>query len=375
MWQRPAGVGKCRGDAVLTMATPAVARPDCAAIRFPRTRYLGSKRRIADFIVEEVSRLDFDCVLDAFGGTGAVAHAFKRAGKAVTYNDGLEFNHQIGLALIENDGVALSAEEIESIGRRHDGVVYPDFIERTFDGIYFTRAENRWLDAAVTNIRGLSCRYKRALAWFAVFQSAMAKRPYNLFHRKNLYMRTADVERSFGNKRSWDRSFAEHFASFSDEAASGLIDSGGRCRAVCADALDLEPGYDMVYIDTPYISRAGVGVCYRDFYHFLEGLVAYDTWETMIDYKSKHRRLSAGGVDPWTCAARCREQFHGLFALFRESNLVVSYRDDGIPGIDELVAMLSCFKRVVEVVDGRRRQYALSTRRKTREVLIIATDG
>ena len=130
---------------------------------FPRTRYQGSKRKLAHAIVEQVRGLEFTTVLDAFGGTGAVAYAFKRAGKEVTYNDLLAFNHQIGLALIENDSVRLDEEGIAAIGRARPGVEYDDFIERTFEGIYFTTAENRWLDLAVADIRGLTCTFRQAI--------------------------------------------------------------------------------------------------------------------------------------------------------------------------------------------------------------------
>ena len=132
---------------------------------FPRTRYQGSKRKLAGAIIEQVRELTFTTVLDAFGGTGAVSHASKCAGKQVTYNDVLEFNHQIGLALIENDSIRLEDDESAAVGQRQHGVVYGDFIERTFEGIYFTTEENRWLDVAVANVRGLSCPYKRAIAW------------------------------------------------------------------------------------------------------------------------------------------------------------------------------------------------------------------
>jgi len=218
---------------------------------FPRTRYQGSKRKLAAAIVEQLRDLEFTTVLDAFGGTGAVAYALKQTGKQVTYNDILGFNHQIGLALIENDSVQLGDDEIESIGVRRRGVIYDDFIQRTFAGIYFTDEENEWLDIAVGNARRIENRYSRALAWFALFQSAMVKRPYNLFHRSNLYMRTADVTRSFGNKATWDRSFQTHFRRFANDANAALIDSDGTCRAICRDALDVEPGFDLVYIDRP----------------------------------------------------------------------------------------------------------------------------
>jgi len=212
------------------------------------------------------------------------------------------------------------------------------------------------------------------MAWFAIFQAAMAKRPYNLFHRANLYMRTADVRRGFGNKATWDRSFADHFRAAATEANAAVIDSGGCCRAICKDALDVTPGFDLVYIDPPYVNGSGVGVDYRGFYHFLEGLTRYDEWPGMIDESSKHRRLRPT-PDPWGRAATNREMFRRLFDHFRGSQLVVSYRSDGSPSLDELASMLRDVKRRVRVVDGARYQYVLSTKRGTREALLIGTDA
>jgi adenine-specific DNA methylase len=343
------------------------------AVPFPRTRYQGSKRKLADAIVGQLAELDYTTVLDAFGGTAAVAHAFKRAGKAVTYNDLLAFNHQIGLALIENDTVRLDKRRADTVGVRRSGRRYGDFIARTFPGIYFTDDENRWLDTALGNIRALEDQYQRALAWFALFQAAMVKRPYNLFHRANLYMRTADVARSFGNKTTWDRSFADHFRVFAAEANEAVVDSHGRCRAICRDALDIDGAFDLVYVDTPYINHKGVGVDYRDFYHFLEGMVRYDEWPTMIDHRAKHRRLMPQ-PDPWSDPRSCHGMFRRLFDRYRAGILVVSYRSNGVPTIEELAAMLREFKCHVRIIDGRRYQYALSTERTTREVLLVGSD-
>ncbi len=343
-----------------------------SAPRFPRTRYQGSKRRLAGQILAQLRGISYHTVLDAFGGTGAVAHAFKAAGKAVTYNDLLAFNHQIGLALIENSSIRLTAHHIRNIGTRRPGSSYGDVVERHFPDIYFTNEENCWLDMAAGNIRRMENRYARALAWYAVFQAAMAKRPYNLFHRRNLYMRTADVRRGFGNKASWDRSFDDHVAVFAREANAAVFDSGVACRALCGDALALAPGFDLVYIDPPYVRADGAGVDYRAFYHFLEGLVHYDTWEAMIDHSSAHRRLTPR-PDPWTDARLVRDLFAALFAQFRESVLVVSYRGDGVPGVEELAELLRGVKRSVRVTALAAQPYALSTNRASREVLLIGT--
>ena len=95
--------------------------------------------------------------------------------------------------LIENENICLEEFEIEALLRKDADVEYPDFIERTFKDIYFTDEENRWLDVVSTNIRRMDNSYKQAIAYFALFQSCIIKRPYNLFHRKNLYVRLQEL--------------------------------------------------------------------------------------------------------------------------------------------------------------------------------------
>lgn len=337
---------------------------------FPRTRYQGSKRKLLGWIWGQVGDLPFDTVLDAFGGTGAVAYLFKQHGKQVTYNDALAFNHQIGTALIENDARRLGDEQFERIMARDPSVDYDDFIERTFGGIYFTDRENRWLDVVAQNIPRLGDRYQRAAAYYALFQSCIAKRPYNLFHRKNLYMRTADVGRSFGNKATWDRSFEEHFRRHGADANAAPIDTGRHCRAINLDVMEVPGRFDLVYIDPPYVSGRRVGVDYFGFYHFLEGLTDYESWPDRVDYASKHRRLEPV-PNPWTSAETNGEAFRRLFRRFADAILVVSYRSDGCPTIDELAAMLGEIKQHVRIETRDRYQYALSTNRRSRETLLI----
>ncbi|MCC7353873.1 MAG: DNA adenine methylase, partial [Anaerolineae bacterium] len=173
--------------------------PDLVA-QFPSTRYQGSKVKLADWIWEQIAGLDFTTCLDAFGGTGAVAYRLKEAGKAVTYNDLLRFNYYFGLALVENSRVRLSPEEVNWLLAPHAELTYPHFVQDTFSDIYFTDDENAWIDRTITNIRQLRDPYKFALAFFALCQACIIKRPYNLFHRRNLYIRFAEVERTFGNK-------------------------------------------------------------------------------------------------------------------------------------------------------------------------------
>ena len=121
--------------------------------KFPQTRYQGSKLKLLPWIWEHASGLDFTTCLDAFGGTGCVAYLFKTRRKAVTYNDILRSNYLVGTALIENTRTTLTTDDIESAVSKHPGHAYPEFIQRTFPGIYFTDEENVWLDTLCENVR------------------------------------------------------------------------------------------------------------------------------------------------------------------------------------------------------------------------------
>jgi adenine-specific DNA-methyltransferase len=345
-------------------------RPGLRAL--PRTRYQGSKRKLCGWIAACLEPLEFTSVLDAFSGTASVGYLLKGLGKQVTCNDVLAANWQIATALVANDNARLSRRTIDRLVDPATSADEPTFIRDTFAGIYFTDAENAWLDRVCRRIRRMRNAAARAIAWYALFQSALAKRPYNLFHRRNLYMRTADVPRSFGNKRSWDRHFEAHFRAFADEANQAVFAGERTCRAIRGNAVDAPGAYDLVYIDPPYLNRKGVGVDYAHFYHFLEGLVDYPNWPQRVDRATRHRRMRAA-PSPWTQPAAIGGAFAEVFARFADAMLVVSYRNDGIPSIEEIRTMLKKFKRRVVVHEHTRYQYALSTRRQTREALLIGT--
>lgn len=343
--------------------------PDYTA-EFPVTRYQGSKAKLVDWIWQQMASLNFTSCLDAFGGTGVVSFRLKREGKQVTFNDLLRFNYYFGKALIENRSVLLTPSDIQFVLQHHDHIEYPAFVQDTFRGIYFTDEENAWIDQTITNIYQLPDPYKFSLAFFALGQACIIKRPFNLFHRKNLYVRFAEVERTFGNKTTWDRPFSECFETFAQEANRAIFDNHHSNQSLNYDALEVPGQYDLVYIDTPYISKSGVAVDYLDFYHFLEGLTMYDEWGNHIDYKSKHRRLKRCPND-WTDKGRIYRAFERLFQRFKNSILVVSYRSDGIPAENELVYLLSKYKKDVRVEYFGQYKYVLSKNSKSKEVLLI----
>lgn len=339
--------------------------------KFPTTRYQGSKSKLIEWYEYIFQDLEFETVLDAFGGTGSVSYMFKKMGKQVTYNDILKFNYYIGKAIIENQNEKLTNQDIEFLLKRHENINYPDFIFKEFEEIYFTSEENKWLDMVITNIENIENVEKKSMAYFALFQSCIIKRPYNLFHRKNLYVRTADVKRNFGNKKTWDTPFEEHFRKFIEEVNNAVFYNGKQNMSINKDVFNIEGEYDLVYIDSPYVSEKGSGVDYLDFYHFLEGMVNYNEWKEKIEYSTKNKRLIRNtNIKKWADKKEIKNCFEKLFEKFKKSIIVISYRSDGIPSVKELENMLKKYKKEVIEVKSTSYKYALS-KTKTEEILII----
>jgi adenine-specific DNA methylase len=338
---------------------------------FPSTRFQGSKLKIVDWIWESINDLDFNTALDAFGGTGSVGYMLKKKGRKVTYNDILKFNWYIGTALIENGGIKLTDNDVNFILAKHKGIKYPTFVYDTFKDIYFTDDENHWIDTVATNISLLDDIYKKAIAYFALCQACIIKRPFNLFHRKNLYLRFSQVKRNFGNKVTWDTPFEIHFRRFVDEANLAVFSNGQQNKALNLDVFNIEGEFDLVYIDTPYISKRGVGVDYFAFYHFIEGLVNYSKWSEKIDYRTKHKRLKESG-SVWIDKKQIHLAFDRLFEKFKDSILVVSYRSDGIPPIEEIKNLMIKYNLSVEELRSTNYKYVLSNNH-SEEVLLIGS--
>jgi adenine-specific DNA methylase len=345
-----------------------------SAPEFPRTRYQGSKAKLIPWLREVFQQLDFESVLDAFGGTGSVSHMLKHEGKAVTYNDLLAANATFARGLIENDSVTLTEHQIETHLRFDASRPEPGFISDTFQGIYYTDEENEWLDEALRRLLAVSPdRFDYALLFFAIAQACIIKRPYNLFHRKNLYLRLAKVERSFGNKVAWDKPFPAWAAAFAREANGAVFEGRHPANVINGDACDIEGPFDLVYMDPPYLSKRGNGVDYRQFYHFLEGLAHHSDWPDLIDWNSKNRRFHKQPND-WSHPQRVLVKFEEVFDRHRRSTLAVSYRDDGTPSIEELRRLLQRHKNRVRVIEYGTYHYALSTNAKSKEVVLLAED-
>ena len=224
---------------------------------FPSTRYQGSKRKIIPWLGMHLRDLDFTSALDVLGALDLLATS-SRGWARITYNDYLRFNHLIGLALIENDETVLTRDRDRPCNDFGGGSSPWSGPHRVPRGVLHGQG-NLWIDNVVTRIRGLDAEpsglaYKQALLYYALFQSCLIKRPFNLFHRRNLYLRLPDVKRQFGNKYSWEKSFNERFIAFCIEANKFVFKGARPCRALCYNASDI-PAADYADLHQTTLSR------------------------------------------------------------------------------------------------------------------------
>lgn len=350
---------------------------------FPTTRYQGSKRKILPWIYNALKGLQFETVLDAFGGSASVSYLLKKMDKSVTYNDKLYFNHLIGKAIIENSGTKLTGQDLNELLCRKEGIEYSRFIQNNFKNMYFLEEENIWLDFVTNNINLMNhypdeiLQYKKSLAYYALFQASMIKRPFNLFHRNNLNIRTSEVERNFGNKTTWDKSFENHFIKFSNEASSMVFNSKKECFSMNQSAFEIDPyGYDLVYLDPPYLKKNAKNESsnYLKCYHFLEGLSKYQNWHEFVDFDSTNHRFKQINDDNEFKLININEIYEKLIYNFRSSIIVLSYKKEGSPSIEFLADLIKKVKGNSTMI-SKHYKYALNHQngdaKNNREVLII----
>lgn len=307
-------------------------------IKLPVTRYYGSKRKLVDKIWNEIELLglEFDSVLDVFGGTAIFSYFAKKKGKRVIYNDIFKFNSLIGRKLIEQTSNELTYEEAVSLLRPREGVNYRTVIQDNFKGIYFTQDENEQIDIYLQNVEHLDNENKRLSAYYLIFQACIIKRPYNLFHRNNLNMRTNYNGGNFGNKKTWERSFEELFDRFILELDEFTFDNGLNNISVNFSALNCNETADLIYIDPPYFNNKGHHTTYHSKYHFLEGLVNYNEIESNIDTAKKNKEIGINKCDEFESKETFLENLEQLILMHQNSNIVISYRNNGVPTIQQI---------------------------------------
>ena len=342
-------------------------------MKLPVTRYYGSKRRIVEKIgatLEEHS-IEFNSILDLFGGTGIVSYYMAQMGKEVVYNDILSFNCQIARALLQTPKGTFTEETSISLLQRRPERQYRTIVEDNYHGIYYPDDENQIIDTVIQNISYLP-EEERASAYYVLFQSCMIKRPFNIFHRRNLNLRTGFTEANFGNKTTWEQSFESLFRKFTKELNEFQFDVLPHVEITNTTALHCERDADLVYIDTPYFQKKNSSnITYHNRYHFLEGLMNYTDIPNQINKEKTNKEIRLGATTEFERRSHYVQDLHALLARHRQSVIAMSYTSAGFPSIEELYEIMHQYKGQVEVCGLGKHPFALNRNNEDRQEVLI----
>jgi adenine-specific DNA methylase len=149
------------------------------ALEFPELRYMGSKHRLLPWIHGVLRGLDFETAADPFVGSGSVAYLLKAMGKRVIASDFLNFPAVLASATIANSKHRIDESALQQLlSVRRNG---PNFIQKTFDGVFYEKSDLQFLDRVSANIDGLAHPHQRALAKAALIRSCLKKQPRTPF--------------------------------------------------------------------------------------------------------------------------------------------------------------------------------------------------
>ena len=306
---------------------------------YPELRYMGSKRRLLSWIHSVFRTLEFETAADPFVGSGCVAYLLKAMGKRVVASDFLNFPAVIASATVANSRYELDSSIVDRLLRPVKNG--PDFIARTFEGIFFTLKDLRFLDRISTNLEGLYHPHQRDLARAALIRSCLKKQP------RGVFTVSGDLSHYDDGRRDLRLSVEEHFLEQVEVFNATVFDNGHRNTARQADVFSLRPRrIDLVYLDPPYVPRSDDN-CYVKRYHFLEGLSCY--WRRLrIMPETKVRKIEKP-FTPFSYRRTAIEAFDRLFRLYRKSTIVLSYSSNGFPDLAELEELMERYKRDVTV--------------------------
>lgn len=305
---------------------------------FPTTRFMGSKSKLLSEIWNVASRFSFNSVVDLFSGSGIVGYMFKAQGKAVISNDYMAMSATITKAMIENNSVILPLHEAEQLLiDNHDSDF---FVSTTFNGLYYTDKENKIIDVLRANIAKIEDPYKQAIAMTALIRACMKKRPRGIF--------TYTGNRYDDGRRDLQKTISEQFIEAVDAVNSAVFNNGKTNFAYRGDAMDLNvTNADLVYIDPPYYSPLSDNEYVRR-YHFVEGLAC--NWKGVEIQEHTQTKKFKNYPTPFSTRNGATEAFDKLFAKFANSILIVSYSSNSQPTQEEMIAIMSKYKKHVEVV-------------------------
>ncbi len=323
------------------LAAEAARKPDDDTIEAARdlppyiTNFIGSKQKLVDWIWVHTPE-GVKSVLDAFSGSAVVGYMFKTKGLQVIANDRLRYCFNIARAIIENNSVTLSDDEIEGLLNQNSKSVSPasarpGFVQETFRGKFFQTGVHAIIDTIRANIDDLK-GYKKNIALFALGKTCISG--------AGSYGHFASTSRGRGERRAdTPKEFVERFRNSCTRINALIFDNGRENKAFNKEVLEVLPEVevDLAYFDPPYATEFST-TNYETSYHFVEGLMTYwkgleiDETSRVKKFHSDHRTVTESNAE---------EFFDGFLSAAKGIKYwIISYRDHAYPNEAKMKALI-----------------------------------
>jgi DNA adenine methylase/adenine-specific DNA-methyltransferase len=270
-------------------------------------------------------------------------------------------------ATVANSSVKLTRADVDRIcGTAADD---RDFIQSTFDGLYFTPQDRQFLDSAWSHI-DLLTGFKRDIAISALVLSAARRQPRGVFT-------FTDSTRYADGRRDLKMSLRDHFRRAAAEYNAVVFSNGSKSSTVTGDVFDLkERTADLVYLDPPYAPPRD-DADYIKRYHFLEGLSVY--WRDVTIMEETKTKKLAKRFTPFAYKRTIEDALLRTFEHFEASGaIVLSYSSNALPAADRIVDLLGKVKPKVRTIAVDHKYsfgtHAAATRRDVAEYLFVGTN-
>jgi adenine-specific DNA methylase len=255
----------------------------------------------------------------------------------------LNFNNQIGKALIENKSLKLGNEDLITLFQKSPQKENFTLMEQVFTDVFFEREEAIFIDNFRANIQLLENPYKQALAFSVMNRSLTRKITMGHFGHTQALVYAADPERVKRN-RSLIRPIKDLFLEILPKYNNAVFDNEQGNQSFNENILELLPklqNIDLAYFDPPYCDSHAD---YQGFYHLLETYTEY--WKDR-EFINGIRRYEPKRYSGFDIKSEVVANFEKLFELSNEiPHWLISYNNRSYPDIHTFEKLISKYRDV-----------------------------
>ncbi len=292
-------------------------------------KYIGSKRKIIPYIVEEIRKHNAESVLDLFAGTTRVGQALKKEGFIVGSNDLASYSYAFGKTYLEFNDITKIDELNKKIRHLNNVLPVDGFLTQHYAGgayslgkqnpiMFFQRKNTMKADAIRDEIDNIAVT--ESLEWYILITS--------LILALDKVDNTVGVQQAF-LKHSWAKR-AENDLTL--QLPKLICGKEGKVYREDANVLVDSVNYDLTYIDPPYTSHN-----YATYYHIHDSVVRWDN----PTVKGMVNSPTMVGKSKYNSKATVQDSFEDLIRKIGSRIVLISYNDEGLIPYNDLVEILS----------------------------------